>query len=122
MPSNPIKSEALREECVNPVWRAALPTQSVDVASHHPCSYFLAECENIATDWCSLEPTAEALPSTLRDSGLLPLSLQPVKHLSVCPWVLADYRVLLISAMDMRVVVTKKVFTSLLNSPNPPHH
>lgn len=44
VPSSPIKSEAQREKCVNPVWRAAPSTQSVDVASPPPlCSYFLAD-------------------------------------------------------------------------------
>lgn len=44
VPSTPIKSEAQREKCVNPVWRAAPSTQSVDVASPLLlCFYFLAD-------------------------------------------------------------------------------
>lgn len=43
VPSSSIKSEALKEECVNPVWRVALPTQSVDAASQPPFSYFLVD-------------------------------------------------------------------------------
>lgn len=67
VPSSPIKSEALREERVNRVWRAALSSQSVDVASRQPCSYFyflfffLQTCKNISADWCSLQFRAMVL-------------------------------------------------------------
>lgn len=36
------------------------------MASQHPCLYFREECEKISTDWCSLKPTAKALPLTVR--------------------------------------------------------
>lgn len=125
MPSSPIKSEALREECVNPVWRVALPTQSVDVAPQHPCSYFLAECENSATDWCSLEPTDESLPLTPRQWTVATVS--SACQAPLFPWIVADYCVFfvvvfLLSAMDMPQYVllslegihdTDEFFTSL---------
>lgn len=96
VPSSPIKSEALREECVNPVWRVALPTQSVDVASQQPCSYFLAACENISTDWCSLEPAAKALTPRQWSVATVSSACQAPRF----PWVSADYHIFLISVKD----------------------
>lgn len=50
VPSSPIKSEALREERVNRVWHAALSSQSVDVASQQPRSYFsFLFCRHVKT-------------------------------------------------------------------------
>lgn len=40
VPSSPIKSKALREECVNPVWSIPPYPASVDVAPQQPCCYF----------------------------------------------------------------------------------
>lgn len=48
---------------------------------------FLQICENISTDWCSLEPTADALTQTVCSTCQQPLFL----------WVVADYHVFLIS-------------------------
>lgn len=83
-------------------------TQSVDVASQPPCSYFLAECENISTDWCSLEPRAEALPLTLRQWTVATVSSTCQQPLF--PWVVADYPAFFLykcyGHATVRVVVT----------------
>lgn len=96
VPSSPIKSEAQREECVNPAWRAALPTQRVDVASRQPC-------ENISADWCSLEPTAKVLSLTMRQRTVATASSACQQPLPRALWLLPDYHVFLISALHAAV-------------------
>lgn len=96
VPSSPIKSEAQREECVNPAWRAALPTQRVDVASRQPC-------ENISADWCSLEPTAKVLSLTMRLRTVATASSACQQPLPRALWLLPDYHVFLISALHAAV-------------------
>lgn len=91
VPSSPIKSEALREERVNRVWRAALSSQSVDVASQQPRSdfillFFLQTCKNHLCRLVFITAQGQGLPP---HAVTTPLSRWPaIVSVSMCSWLL----------------------------------
>lgn len=89
VPSSPIKSEALREECAHPV-SAALPTKCWCGVSAAMLLFSRRLVKtSLNTDWCSLEPADETLPLTLTQWTVDTVSSACQQPLFL--WVVADY-------------------------------